>query len=246
MMPGLRTIVVDDEPLARERLSRLLREIGVEVLAELEDGPDLLAWMRKKEPVDAIFLDIQMPGGTGLEVLAEIPSTVPVIFVTAHPDHAVRAFDSEAVDYVLKPVFKDRLERAISRLRSRLKQTGPPIDPKAPGSGQHARIPVKAGSGHVFLDLRKITHLEIEGDIVWAWSGGQRFRTPWGALSEVEAAFPDMALVRIQRHLLLRPEMVLAHRPLPGGRCEVRVGDGLDLEVSRSATPKVCEILGLA
>jgi DNA-binding LytR/AlgR family response regulator len=244
-MTGLRTIVVDDEPLARERLSRLLREMEIEVVAELEDGPDLLAWLRKREPVDAIFLDIQMPGGTGLEVLAEVPSSIPVIFVTAHSDHAVRAFDSEAVDYVLKPVFKDRLERAVGRLKSRLKQAGQSTESKGPPSGQHPRIPVRAGSGHVFLDLRKITHLEIEGDIVWAWSGGQRFRTPWGALSEVEAAFPGATLIRIQRHLLLRPEMVLAHRPLPGGRCEVRVGEGLNLEVSRSATPKLSEVLGL-
>ncbi len=225
--------------------SRLLREMEIEVVAELEDGPDLLAWLRKREPVDAIFLDIQMPGGTGLEVLAEVPSSIPVIFVTAHSDHAVRAFDSEAVDYVLKPVFKDRLERAVGRLKSRLKQAGQSTESKGPPSGQHPRIPVRAGSGHVFLDLRKITHLEIEGDIVWAWSGGQRFRTPWGALSEVEAAFPGATLIRIQRHLLLRPEMVLAHRPLPGGRCEVRVGEGLNLEVSRSATPKLSEVLGL-
>lgn len=244
-MTDLRTVVVDDEPLARERLSRLLRELGVEVVAELEDGPDLLAWLKKNELVDAIFLDVQMPGGTGLEVMAEVSPSLPVIFVTAYSEHAVRAFDAEAVDYVLKPVFKDRLERAISRLRVRLKQGGQGADQKGTSSGQHPRIPVRAGSGHVFLDLRKITHLEIEGDIVWAWSSGQRFRTPWGALSEVEAAFPSATLVRIQRHLLLRPEMVLAHRPLPGGRCEVRVGEGLNLEVSRSATPKLSDILGL-
>ena len=245
-MSPLRVVVVDDEPLARERLARLLGEAGAEVLAQLEDGPDLLAWIRQGQAVDAIFLDIQMPGGTGLEVLAELPEQIPVVLVTAYAEHAVRAFDSEAVDYVLKPVFKDRLVRALERLQARRRGPAKAEPDSRAHSGQHARIPVRAGEGHVFLDLRRITHLEIEGDIVWAWSGGQRFRTPWGALSEVESAFPDATLVRIQRHLLLRPEMVLAHRPLPGGRCEVRVGDGLNLEVSRSATPRLSGLLGLA
>lgn len=245
-MTPLRIVVVDDEPLARERLARLLRELGAEVIAELGDGPDLLAWIKSGEAADGIFLDVQMPGGTGLEVLTELPYPIPVVFVTAHADHAVRAFDTDAVDYVLKPVFKDRLERAVARLRANLAPARPAQDAKGQSPGGPSRIPVKAGEGHVFLDLRKITHLEIEGDTVWAWCSGNRYRTPWGALSEVEAAFPESRFLRVQRHLLLRPEMVLAHRPLPGGRCEVRVGEGLNLEVSRSATPKLREFLGLS
>lgn len=244
-MSPLKIVVVDDEPLARERLARLLRDMGHKVVAELEDGPDLLAWLKQDEAVDGIFLDVQMPGGTGLEVLTELPRQIPVIFVTAHSDHAVRAFDTDAVDYVLKPVFKDRLERAVARLGASQASRKEGAGAKGAASGTHARIPVKAGEGHIFLDLRKITHLEIEGDIVWAWCSGNRYRTPWGALSEVEAAFPEARLLRIQRHILLRPEMVVAHRPLPGGRCEVRVGDGVSLEVSRSATPKLSEALGL-
>jgi two-component system LytT family response regulator/two-component system response regulator AlgR len=80
--------------------------------------------------------------------------------------------------------------------------------------------------------------------VVWAWAGGSRHRTAWTTLAEVEAAYPVSGLLRIQRHLLLRPEAVLGLKSLEGGRASVRVGDGLDLEVSRSVTPRIKELLG--
>ncbi|HTL97506.1 MAG TPA: LytTR family DNA-binding domain-containing protein [Holophagaceae bacterium] len=244
-MSAIRIAVVDDEPLARERLSRLLTELGVEVAVELEDGTDLLQWLRSDGKVDALFLDINMPGATGLEIMAELPPSLPVVFVTAHADYAVRAFDSEAVDYVVKPVFKDRLERALTRIRSRgsAVKEGPGI--RSASQGVQPRFPVRAGDGHVFLDLRKVTHFEIDVDTVWAWCGGNKFKTPWGALAEVESAFQEACLVRAQRHILLRPEMVTGVRPLPGGRCSARMGDGVDIPVSRSATPRLKELLHL-
>ena len=238
-MSPIRAAVVDDEPLARERLTRLLRELGAEVAAELEDGTDLLKWLKQGGSVDAIFLDIHMPGGTGLEILAELPASIPVVFVTAHADHAVQAFDSEAVDYVVKPVFKDRLERALNRIQANRIKAREGADPDAPAPSQQHRFPVKAGDGHVILDLRKVTHFEIDVDTVWAWSGGHKFRTAWGALAEVEDAFPAARLIRAQRHILLRPEMVTGVRSLGGGRCSVRVGDGIELPVSRTATPRL-------
>lgn len=104
---------------------------------------------------------------------------------------------------------------------------------------------MKAGEGHVFLDLKRTTHFEVEEEVVWAWAGGSRHRTSWTTLAEVEGAFPGAGLLRIQRHLLLRPEAVLGLRPLEGGRASVRVAEGLDLEVSRSVTPRIKELLGL-
>ena len=213
-MKPLRVALADDEPLARARLARLLREAGCEVRVELPDGPAVLAWLREAQEVDALFLDIQMPGATGLEVAAELADrrhSPPVVFVTAFSEHAVRAFEA----------------------------AGP-----AP-----QRFPVKAGEGHVFLDLRRTTHFEVEEEVVWAWALVQgvpgRHRTAWTTLAEVEAAFPGAELVRIQRHLLLRPEAVQGLRPIEGGRACVRVGEGLDLEVSRSVTPRLKERLGL-
>lgn len=245
-MKPLRVALADDEPLARARLARLLREAGCEVRAELPDGPAVLAWLREAQEVDALFLDIQMPGATGLEVAAELADrrhSPPVVFVTAFSEHAVRAFEAAAADYILKPVSAERLGKTLARLRE-----GGPRRAEAAGPAPQ-RFPVKAGEGHVFLDLRRTTHFEVEEEVVWAWALVQgvpgRHRTAWTTLAEVEAAFPGAELVRIQRHLLLRPEAVQGLRPLEGGRACVRVGEGLDLEVSRSVTPRLKERLGL-
>lgn len=248
-MKPLRIAVVDDEPLARERLSRLLVECDCEVIAELEDTPGLLAWLRSGNRPDALFLDVQMPGGTGLEALAELADPPPVVFITAFSDHAVRAFEAEAVDYILKPVFKDRLLKAVQRLRAHLRAPASPVDSATvqvplPGAAG-TRIAVKAGSGHLLLDLRKVTHFELEEDVIWVWSGGKRFRGPWESIVEVLEAFPAAGLMRIQRNLLLRPETVVGIRSLPGGRVAVRTAEGLELEVSRTMTPAMKEHLGL-
>ncbi|WP_306590784.1 LytTR family DNA-binding domain-containing protein [Geothrix sp. 21YS21S-4] len=241
-MKPLRVALADDEPLARARLARLLREAGCDVRAELADGAAVLAWLRESHDVEAFFLDIQMPGATGLEVAAELAEGrpgLPVVFVTAHSEHAVRAFEAAAADYILKPVSADRLEKTLVRLREGAGRRG-----EGPG-GAVPRFPVRAGEGHVFLDLRRTSHFEVEEEVVWAWAAGSRHRTSWTTLAEVEAAFPGIELIRIQRHLLLRPESVLGLRPLEGGRVSVRVGEGVDLEVSRSVTPRLKERLGL-
>ena len=241
-MKTLRVALADDEPLARTRLARLLREAGCEVKAELADGPAVLAWLREPKEVEALFLDIQMPGATGLEVAAELADCrhgPSVVFVTAYSEHAVRAFEAAAVDYILKTVSAERLAKTLARLRE-----GGPRHVDLPAAAPQ-RFPVKAGEGHVFLDLKRTTHFEVEEEVVWAWVAGGRHRTAWTTLAEVETAFPGAGLIRIQRHLLLRTEAVLGLKPLEGGRASVRVADGVDLEVSRSVTPRMKEVLGL-
>ncbi len=241
----MRVVLADDEPLARERLARQLKDAGCEVLAEFRNGVELLAWMRAGNACDALFLDIQMPGLNGLEVLGELSPGPPTVFVTAFSEHAVRAFDLAAVDYLLKPVFPERLEQSLRRLQAHQVRTLEQHDLKqllrAP-----ERIPVQAGAGHAFLELRRVSHFEVEDREVWAWSQGKRFRTEWRTLQEVEEALPQAGFLRIQRHLLLRPEAVLAMKPLLGGRTSVRVAEGVDLEVSRTATPQLKAILGLS
>jgi len=247
----LKVALADDEPLARARLGRLLREGGCEVLAALADGPAVLEWLKKSPEVDGLFLDIQMPGISGLEVMAELvdgQTCPPVVFVTAFSEHAVRAFEASATDYLLKPVSAERLEKALARLRQGHipKRTGSELKTAI---GAAPRFPIKAGEGHVFLELKRTTHFEVEEEVVYAWApvGGKltRHRTDWTSLSEVEETFPTAGLVRIQRHLLLRPEAVLGLRALEGGRAAIRVAEGADLEVSRSVTPRLKEMLGL-
>jgi len=251
-MTRLRVALADDEPLARARLGRLLREADCEVVAECPDGPSLLEWLARRPEVDALFLDIQMPGASGLEVVAELSDShecPPVVFVTAFAEHAVRAFEAAAQDYLLKPVSADRLGKALARLRSGAVPKRPAGELRSALPTGRQRFPVKAGEGHVFLELRRTSHFEVEDEAVYAWTVGvgapTRHRTDWTTLAEVESAFPDAGLVRIQRHLLLRPEAVLGLRPLDGGRATVRVAEGQDLEVSRSVTPRLKELLGL-
>jgi two-component system LytT family response regulator/two-component system response regulator AlgR len=250
-MNTLSVALADDEPLARARLGRLLREAGCAVAAELPDGPSLLVWLKEGHEVDALFLDIQMPGLSGLEVMAELADTQacpPVVFVTAFSEHAVRAFEAQATDYILKPISAERLAKSLGRLSQGAVPRRSAGELKSILSGQ-PRFPVKAGEGHVFLELKRTTHFDVEEEVVYAHAITQgklqRYRTDWTSLADVEDAFPAAGLVRIQRHLLLRPEAVLGLRPLEGGRAAVRVAEGVDLEVSRSVTPKIKELLGL-
>lgn len=244
-MTPLTVALVDDEPLARARVSRMLTALGCRVAGEFEDAEELLEALGRGLSPDALFLDIEMPGASGLEALAELQTPPPVVFITAYPEHAVRAFDTQAVDYLLKPVFEDRLARALERVQQHLALRRAGQAPR-PSAAAPARFPARAGGGHLFLEFRKVSHFELADGAVFAWAGGQRFRSPWDSLAEVESTFPDAGLLRIQRNLLVRPETVIGHRSLPNGRAKVRLADGKELEVSRSMTPRLREILGLA
>jgi len=243
-MTPLTVAVVDDEPLARARVSRMLTALGCRVAGEFEDAEELLEALGLGLRPDALFLDIEMPGASGLEALAELQAPPPVVFITAYPEHAVRAFDTQAVDYLLKPVFEDRLARALERVQQHLALRRAGHAPRP--SAAPTRFPARAGAGHLFLEFRKVSHFELADGAVFAWAGGQRFRSPWDSLAEVESTFPEAGLLRIQRNLLVRPETVIGHRSLPNGRAKVRLADGKELEVSRSMTPRLREILGLA
>lgn len=244
-MKPLRALVVDDEPLARERLTRLLQEAGCEIAGELGDGVALLQWLREPGEADVIFLDIQMPGLSGLEVLAEVPEGPPVVFVTAFSSYAVRAFELAAADYLLKPVFEDRLEKCLQRLRDRLVRPLSPTELKTL-LPPPIRFPIRAGDGEIYMELDHVTHFELENDRVWACRGQNRYLTRWAALAEVEQAFPEDGLLRIQRHLLLRPRMVRGIRPTTVGRIKVMVAPKVELTVSRAMTPRARECIRAA
>lgn len=233
----LRVLVAEDEPYNLRRLSRLLREAGCDVVAELEDGPAVLEWISQGAPVDALFLDIQMPGLTGLEVSADLPAGLPVVYVTAYAEHAVKAFEQAATDYLLKPVTAERLADTLQRLRAR---NGREPEPRQAGP---FRYPVRAGEGVVLIELARTTHFEFEEDAVWAFAG-ERLRTTWKTLAEAEAALGSR-VVRGHRHLLIRPEAVLGARAGDSGRLLVRVAGGRELEVSRGAAPGLKARLGL-
>jgi two-component system LytT family response regulator/two-component system response regulator AlgR len=232
----LRVLVAEDEPFNMRRLTRLLREAGCEIVAELEDGPAVLDWLARGEAVDVLFLDIQMPGLTGLDVSAELPRPVPVVFVTAYAEHAVRAFEQAATDYLLKPVTAERLAATLQRLRTHMgRENGLRSGP--------LRFPVKAGDGVVLVDLVKTTHFVFEDEAVWAFAG-ERLRTTWKTLAEAEVAL-GTRVVRGHRHLLIRPEAVVGVKAGDSGRLCVRLAGGAELDVSRGAAPGLKARLGL-
>ncbi len=242
----MRALIVDDEPLARQRLRRLLEELSVEVAGDCADGRSALSWLNENPKPDICFLDIQMPGLSGLEIIAEMPKELNVVFVTAFDQYAVSAFDLEALDYLLKPVSKERLEACFKRLAAVEKIDSQTQSKPSLGS----RYPVTAGDGYIFMDLKRTTYFQVEDEAVWAWvqigpQGLERFRTQWDTLSEVEDHFSDQGLVRIQRNLLLRAQAILGVRPLGSGRISVRVSEGVELEVSRSVTPQIKSICGI-
>jgi two-component system LytT family response regulator/two-component system response regulator AlgR len=241
MSTVLRVLVAEDEPFNRRRLTRLLREAGCEVVAELEDGPAVLDWLDGGRTADALFLDIQMPGLTGLDVAAELPRPFPVVFVTAYAEHAVKAFEQAATDYLLKPVTAERLAATLQRLRARAESgSGREAGPRKTGP---YRFPVKAGEGIVLVDLTRTTHFVFEEDAVWAFAG-ERLRTTWKSLAEAEAALGER-VVRGHRHLLIRPEAVVGVKAGDSGRLQVRLAGGTELEVSRGAAPGLKARLGL-
>jgi two-component system LytT family response regulator/two-component system response regulator AlgR len=238
MTVPLRVAVAEDEPYNLKRLVRLLKEQGCDVVAELEDGPAVLEWLEKGGEADALFLDIQMPGLSGLSVVEELPRPYPIVFVTAYAEHAVKAFEQAAVDYLLKPVTGERLALSLERLRTRMRAPG------AAKTGGPFRYAVKAGEGLVLMELAKTTHFEYEDGSVWAHAGG-RFRTTWKTLAEAETALDGRGLVRGHRHLLLRPEAIVGLRNLDSGRLLVRLVGGVEVEVSRGAAPVLKQRLGL-
>lgn len=240
--PGLRVVVAEDEALSRKRLMRLLQEAGCQVVASFSEGRSLHDWLQTARDVEAIFLDIHMPNLDGMEILKSVRGRIPVVLTTAFSEHAVEAFDAEAVDYLLKPITASRLGRALQRIVARRPPAASARRPEV--APVHHRYPVQAGLGVVLVELAKTTHFEVENEVVWAHAGS-RLRTAWTSLAEVESAFAGVGLLRIHRHLLVRPEAVVGLKPAPGGRAIIRLQGGLEIEASRGGAPRLRERLGL-
>lgn len=230
----LRVLVVDDERPALDELAWLLeRDARVTGVTTTDNAAEALRVLQEGG-IDAVFTDIRMPGLTGLElarVLSRFRSPPPVVFITAHDDHAVDAFELNAVDYVLKPVREDRLAEAVRRVvEFHGGDSGPTED----------QIPVELGGVTRFIARSDVQYVEAHGDYARLHTahGSHLIRSP---LTTLEGQWREAGFVRIHRSLLVSLPHVVEVR-MDAGRCTVVVGDE-ELAVSRRHTRELRDLL---
>lgn len=253
MNSPIRTLIVDDEPLARRRIRTLLeRESDVQIVGECASGTEALDAIAEQSP-DLVFLDIQMPGIDGLGVVAEIePDEMPIIvFVTAYDQYAVKAFEAHALDYLLKPFEDERFAGVLERVRQRVDKRDPHalIDERIAALLEELkprtfpeRIVIRKGTQYVFQPV-----LEID----WVGADGNYARIHVGAASSVlrktmaamESTLDPARFVRIHRSTIVNIERIRAIESLFSGEYVVILKDGTKLPTSRSYRDAVQALL---
>lgn len=249
--PPLRVLIADDELVARKRLSRLLAALpDTSVCGEAADGEAVLDTVRQGG-VDVILLDIHMPGLSGMDALALLPPGSPhVIFVTAHADHAVEAFEHGAVDYILKPVDASRLQKALERARARLvarpqdAKTPEPSRPAEPSTRPLGRLPVPTRQGIVLVAPETISHATLEDELVTVFTTQGDYLTDF-TLQELVDRLPAEGFYRVHRRALLNLAHVTRLEPLETGGYTARTTRGHTVEVSRQSARELRRMLGL-
>lgn len=239
-MSKLRILVVDDEPLVRRHLIHALAAApDVEVVGEAGSKAAALKAVAKLRP-DLMLLDIRMPGGDGFDLLDELADPPAVIFVTSHDHHALRAFEVNALDYVLKPVDPARLAQALDRARLRLRGEPAAAAPEL-DLGDAALVEV-GGSGH-FLAVRDILLVESEGNYTHITATGGRRHVARQPIREWARRLPAPTFVQLDRGLLINLSQARAIEFQPRG-ASLELGD-LDerLSIGTTASTRLREVL---
>ena len=255
----LRVLIADDERLARQRLEDLLsHEENVEIVGRTENGPSTIVAVRELEP-DIVFLDIQMPGKTGLEVVREIGAVdmPPVIFTTAY-DHAVAAFDLAAIDYLIKPFDDERFEKAFRRARKmiELNQVSKLSDElrallragagqAGPAKSQYLeRIAVEMRGQVRVVPVKQIDYLVASGPYAELFVGDKRYLIR-ERMQTLEERLDPAKFFRIHRSAIVRLDLIDTLIKNPGGDYGVQLKGGVKLKVSRSRFESLETLLGV-
>jgi two-component system LytT family response regulator len=252
----LRAYVVDDESLAVQRLTRLLEETGrVQVVGSTTDAEAALAFLQAND-VDVLFLDIQMPELTGFELLARLERDPFVVFTTAYDRYAIDAFTVNSVDYLLKPIEPDRLDRALDKLDKLQRRTGPepmPIRALArelaaqltPGR-RVERIASRVGDRTTILDVARITHVVARDKLTFAIVNGREHVVDY-TLTQLEERLDRRRFVRIHRATIVNTGFVQELFPDVDGGVLVRLKDEAKtaLAVARDRVRDLKERLGI-
>jgi two-component system response regulator LytT len=237
-MPGIRTLVVDDEKLARDRLIGFLAKVGdVDVVGQATNGVEAVESIERERP-ELVFLDVQMPGMDGFDVLKAIAAPTPhVVFATAYDDYAIRAFEVEAVDYLLKPFARARVEEAVGRVRARLERGAPGLDVDAvlkrlDGSRQKtlAQVPVHAGKRILLVPVEEVLWFGVEFRLVYAHTAERAYMTNF-TLRELEERVDAEVFFRAHKANLVNMRQVREIVPWFGGRFKLVMRDQAASEV---------------
>ncbi len=235
----LKALVVDDEAPARSELRYLLGEAGgVEVVGEASNTIEALQLI-KAIPYDVIFLDINMPGLSGVqlaEVLAGLARPPAIIFVTAHSEHAVKAFEVNATDYLVKPVELDRLKSAIARLTPAADATPSRVE----------RIPVEKAGKKLLVGVDDILYVMAKDDYSYLYTAADRYLSTI-SLAQLEAKLETAGFFRIHRRYLVNLARVKEVVPMYGGTLLLTLADeaATQIPVSRRRVPALKKALGL-
>ena len=267
MSDRVRVLVVDDEPLARMRIEDVLAHIeGAEVVGAASNGIEAVEMIRSLRP-DLVFLDVQMPGKTGVEVVRDIgPDAMPAtIFVTAFDQFAVQAFDVAAVDYLVKPFDDERLEAAFERARNRLSLQGmgqlrekllavlqspdaghsPPRPHTTPPPQYLERIAVEMRGKVQSIPVDQIDYIVQSGPYAELHSGGRRHLVR-EAMQTLEERLDPRKFMRVHRSMIVRLDLVEALHRGTGGDYEVQLRGGARVKVSRSRREALERWLGVS
>jgi len=255
-----RTVIVDDEPLAREGIrARLVALGGFNVVDECGSGRDAIVAIRSRQP-DLVFLDVQMPIVDGFAVIGEIGAAAmpATVFVTAHDHYALRAFDAQAIDYVLKPIDDARFTRTVDNVRRRLREAresgvaqqlaslldrlerAPSAEPPARGGHLVARD----GARTELIPFDEIDYVIADGDYVRVFAGKRQLLLRL-TMNRIEAALPAYAHVRIHRSAIVNLSRVRTLEALPNAELSVVLRSGITLRASRSYAERLRLALGV-
>ena len=266
--PPIPVLIVDDEPLARQRLEDLLRaEAGVEIVASVDNGEAAVDAVRSLHP-DIAFLDVQMPGKTGIDVVREVgPEAMPLtIFVTAYDRYALQAFDLAAVDYLVKPFDDERFEQAFQRARryveleemgelrerllavldggSRGGSSSAPAAPPSGGSPHLERIAVEMRGKVRVVPVSQIEYITASGPYVELHTSERAYLIR-EAIHTLEEKLDPNRFLRIHRSIIVRVDLIDTFHRGAGGDYEVQLKGGARLRVSRSRREELERRLGV-
>ncbi|QQS46925.1 MAG: response regulator [Acidobacteriota bacterium] len=249
----IRALIVDDEPLARERIRTLLEERrDIEVIGECGDGQEAAHRIPAERP-DLVFLDIQMPELDGFEVIEAISrERLPaIVFVTAFDEHAIRAFEVNAIDYLLKPINAARFEQSVQRAIDRLANSGEReadrnlsdfVEKLRAERRYTKRFAVRSGSRLSFVRAADVDWLDVADNYVRLHVAGREHLVR-GTLKLVESQLNPETFVRVHRSLIINLDRVESVEPYSHGEYTVTMKDGAKLTTSRSYSERLRELL---